>query len=1080
MPQVGAFLSGAFGLGAAPVIGGAAAGAWATGAAINTFFTSTVGGQLLAGVATSALSQALRPRPQVTVQGIRSQFTSTGGTNPASFVLGYYATEGQFNCPPMSHGQADRYPNAYLTYVIELGDIPGQDVAGLFIDGAKVTIGAAPLSDYGNPIEGAYLGYAWIKTYDGTQTVADPMLLDKYGSYPERPWGLDMVGAGIPYAILTFRINPDLYRDFPKVRFETNGIPLYDPRKDDTVGGSGAHRWGDVSTWEPSSNGPVQCYNIKRGITLSGGQVWGGDAEAEDLPLSNWFAAMNAADQPVNLPGGGTEPAYRTGLEVFVSDEPAAICEEIGKASAMQFTELAGVFKVRVGGPGLPVMFITDDDFVVSEGQDYDPFPDPAEVFTGVHATYPEPANGWNPKDAPAIYDADFEAEDGDQNVADVTYSAAPYGNQVQRLNHALLAEQRRLRRHAGYLVGLAGALEPLDAVSWVSERYGYTAKTFEIAEHLNPLRESKVQVMMRERDASDFDPANADEQPYSVPSNVVVLPTAQTLAGWSVVGVTLQDSAGGDRGPALQLTWPVDDDGIAGIAYEVRVQATGAPVTSGTFMGYDAGSGVISAGILPGLAYQVRALIVPTTQRNTAWSVWVNVTAPTVRVAGEWYSSDVSAAVTGLTSTQVAAFFALDPAIPAVPGDKYTLTDIRDAANPIKAGYTFDGVAWVQSDGLLTGNWLLSGELEARHFKAKSITADLMQIAHLSAISAILGSVDIREALIMRQAGASFLGGKQAAGDLLTPGYFFGRRQRANQNAGSFVPGLEYKIISVGTTNFTAIGADVNEVGEVFRATGVGSGSGVAAEIGYELSVTSDSGGKLNGFSISDSGAFKLFNPVFYTGTPSTSPVTYTVGGTYNFGSANEITLTGLGGGGAGGAGDRRADSAATFGGNGGDTVVQVYDGDPSGGGVLKGTYTALGGLGGKDCGLGYTVGEDGEGSTFGSGGKGGLIRDPNNPGIEQGQAPVASAYGAGGGGAGAGSYWAFGWDYGSAGKSGKAGDQVTWDVDTSGFVSDIWLVVTIGAAGQPSNTGLDHAGGPGRQGLIQVTAPLAGMTVS
>lgn len=46
---------------------------------------------------------------------------------------------------------------------------------------------------------------------------------------------------------------------------------------------------------------------------------------------------------------------------------------------------------------------------------------------------------------------------------------------------------------------------------------------------------------------------------------------------------------------------------------------------------------------------------------------------------------------------------------------------------------------------------------------------------------------------------------------------------------AGSFVSGDQYIILTVGTTNFTLIGAASNTVGVVFAATGVGSGTGTA-----------------------------------------------------------------------------------------------------------------------------------------------------------------------------------------------------------------------------------------------------------
>jgi len=54
------------------------------------------------------------------------------------------------------------------------------------------------------------------------------------------------------------------------------------------------------------------------------------------------------------------------------------------------------------------------------------------------------------------------------------------------------------------------------------------------------------------------------------------------------------------------------------------------------------------------------------------------------------------------------------------------------------------------------------------------------------------------------------------------TPGLF---------NATAIVPGTEYTILSVGTTNFVAIGAASNTVGVTFTATGTGTGTGTVLE---------------------------------------------------------------------------------------------------------------------------------------------------------------------------------------------------------------------------------------------------------
>jgi len=52
------------------------------------------------------------------------------------------------------------------------------------------------------------------------------------------------------------------------------------------------------------------------------------------------------------------------------------------------------------------------------------------------------------------------------------------------------------------------------------------------------------------------------------------------------------------------------------------------------------------------------------------------------------------------------------------------------------------------------------------------------------------------------------------------------------NINAGFFVIGQQYTIRTVGTTDFTLIGAVANTVGVLFTATGVGSGTGVAIDM--------------------------------------------------------------------------------------------------------------------------------------------------------------------------------------------------------------------------------------------------------
>jgi len=610
MPQIGAAIAGVIGAFQATAVG--------------TFLTTTFTGRLLASVALSALQAALVPKPKA--PGITTEFTANGGTNPCGFILGKYATAGDAVCPPMTHGVVGKTPNAYLTYVIALGDVAGQTLERVMIDGAYVDLGATPHADYGLPVIGRYNGFAWVKYYDGSQTVADPMLLAKYGTDPERPWLSDMVGTGICYAICTFRFSRKLYQALPNVLFQCGGIKVYDPRKDTTVGGSGAHRWGTPSTYELSRNNAVLAYNVARGITLASLGVWGGSIAAEDLPLSNWFTAMNECDTTIGTPAVAQ---YQAGYEVRVDAEPAAVLEELMKGCTGQLAEVGGEFKIRVGGPGLPVLFLTDDDLIVTAPQDYQPFVQADQRFNGIDAKYPDPGAVWQAKAAPSRYNTTWEAEDGARRVTTLDLPACPFPDQVQRIMNSYITDERRYRRHGLTLPPDAAVLEPLDTVSWTSTRNGYASKLFEVAEITDNVGTILQRVSIRECDPTDYSWSTGSLVAVTLPSAEPVVPASQTLSAWTVTPVSIADAAGTARRAAIKMTWSTSDmDGVDSIQYQVRVAATGVVIKVGTTTDVAGGAIILAEGILPGVLYQAQGLPIARS-RDTSWTAWTDCTSP-------------------------------------------------------------------------------------------------------------------------------------------------------------------------------------------------------------------------------------------------------------------------------------------------------------------------------------------------------------------------------------------------------------------------------------------------------------------
>ncbi|MGD1880860.1 MAG: phage tail protein [Paracoccaceae bacterium] len=588
--------------------------------ALGSFLTTTTLGKLISGTVLSLARAALFKPKEPPPSGLRTQQTQTGGTTPASLIVDLFATEGQLIAPPMTHGSLGDIPNVILTYVIDLGDVPGLELSRLILDGEYVTIDNTPDSAGNFRILGRFTGAASMKFYDGTQTAADPFLLSAYGTAAERPWEPSMIGRDKPYLITHFVFNRNVFSSFPSVRAEVRNGLFYDLRLDSTAGGSGPQRFNDRSTWGPTTNLVVIIYNIMRGIDLGGGNVWGGEIEAEDLPIGNWVSAMNVADFR----------GLRIGYEIYVDDEPARVIEELLKGGLGEIAEMGGVFKIRLNGPGIPVYFFTDDDIDLLQAEQEDQFPDPSQIFNGITANYPSPESLWQAKEAPPRYNAAWEAEDGgERNVADVTFAAVWDGDQVQQLMAAYIKKQRRFISYQLNLPSDAIALEPLDTVAWTSETHSYDAKLFDIERMVDPLLTSSVQVGLLETDPDDFSEVALVSQ--FLPSFQREALGSQIATILSAAAQTAADSAVSPARPTLELQWPTPLPDVTGVAYEVRLESTQRAVVSGTFGNPDQGSGTVS-GLVPGLRHEVRIRYVAR-NRPTEWSAWSVVTAENVQI---------------------------------------------------------------------------------------------------------------------------------------------------------------------------------------------------------------------------------------------------------------------------------------------------------------------------------------------------------------------------------------------------------------------------------------------------------------
>lgn len=561
-----------------------------------------------------------------------------GGVVPRSFLFGEEAcTAGSL----IYHGATaagGNTPNAYYVAEFALSDLPIAALTGIIVDGATVTwnSGDTPAS-FGIAIpeynkDG--VDHLWVTFSDGTQTAADSFMSTWFGSDSDYPYTSTMIGRGIAKVRIVALVNRDLFPSgAPKFRFICQGIPLYDLRNDTSAGGAGSEDWDDGTTWSLKGDPATLAYNIARGIYYDGEWFYGGqNLAASRLPYASWAAAANECDADIDLVGGGSEKQFRVSGEIQVSTEPATALEALLKCCNGRMAEIGGAYKIVVGGPGAAVLSLTDDDVVVTEPQKFDPFPNLDGTINGITAQYPDPDEGFELKDAPPLYSADYEAADGDRRlVSQVRYDFATSNTQVQRLMKAALQEARRFRRHNHVMPPSAYELEPLDVVSWTSERNSYANKLFRIdgAQDGDNCDQAWA---ITEVDPTDFDwDETEDEQTVSAGSLVVQRPAAQAIVDWAVSGVTVQGDGGRAR-PGLRLAWNTAVVDVDGVQFQVRLSSDATLVLAGETDGWDLGALDVTQNLVSNTDYEARGRYRPISGRDTSWSSWLAATTPDVR----------------------------------------------------------------------------------------------------------------------------------------------------------------------------------------------------------------------------------------------------------------------------------------------------------------------------------------------------------------------------------------------------------------------------------------------------------------
>ncbi|MCV0348448.1 MAG: phage tail protein [Nitratireductor sp.] len=589
---------------------GAAIGAVVSAVGAVASFIGGLGfiGKLVIGIGLNLAASALMKRKQQAPEpsGVKIQ-TEYGADVPRQVACGLVGIAGH-----EVHVNTFGNDNGWLQDVYQLSDYPCTSLERVAINGEWVTLDAPQANGFRQVTSGEYAGLAWIKFIDGTQTEADPDLVDN--ANPTGRWGTSCVGVGNAYVIVKAKYDREKTVGMPDVFFELKGAPLYDWRKDDTVGGSGPHRWNDFSTHEWTDNPIVIEYNYRRGLAVNGDLFCGMEMQPSDLPLDKFTAAANVCDEVVE-----GEKRYRCSIMLDCTATHGDNIQSLMKSCGGVVIDAPDGSWPMIGAAQPVVATITDDDLVVGEPVRWQAKRSMSELVNSISGTHPDPGQLWSMVGYESIVlDSAIVVDRRTRDLA-MDFPTVMSARQAKQLASIYAAENRLEATAELTLRPRWRGLKAGDWIVWQSERYGtltylVTESTLYSLDNRGP---RNVRLALQQRDASIYDAVTVPVPvvPYP-PGKPVYLQEVQNL---QLAGVTA--GSGTKLMPAIQAVWDgIDDVTVVGV--ELEWWPTDEPTSRASMSKpSDETIAVLTEGVVSDTEYQVRTRLITSPQRPVAWS---------------------------------------------------------------------------------------------------------------------------------------------------------------------------------------------------------------------------------------------------------------------------------------------------------------------------------------------------------------------------------------------------------------------------------------------------------------------------
>jgi len=207
------------------------------------------------------------------------------------------------------------------------------------------------------------------------------------------------------------------------------GRRIYDPRKDDTNGGSGDHRYTDDTTWEFSDN-PALCIADYLFVYM--------DADpADDIDWPSVADAADACDVSVDIPPSTTEKRFTVNGAFFTDENHETLLNQLKEAMSGRLLWTGGEWTMYAGVYDTPTETI-DSTWLAGDVNIRGTAPQ-SERFNTVTGFYVDPARDYKTAEFNSAVNAAYVTRDDGLNL--------PFDMSLRFTNSEYMAQRIAIRK---------------------------------------------------------------------------------------------------------------------------------------------------------------------------------------------------------------------------------------------------------------------------------------------------------------------------------------------------------------------------------------------------------------------------------------------------------------------------------------------------------------------------------------------------------------------------------------------------------------------------------------------------------